>query len=239
MSSNGPVLSSDSRIVVTPKLVLGVSIALAGVLLTLDNLDLLQARYFLRLWPIALITIGGLMIARAGQGGGRVSGTIAVLIGSWLLLNNLGLVRVRIWEFFWPMVLIVLGSNIVMQTLRRGRDPLPTDPSASVNLFAVMSGSKHTSGAEAFRGGDLTAFMGGCELDLRQAAIPEGGHATVDVIAIMGGHEIRVPPGWRVVSRVVAIMGGVVDKSLPAREKTAPVLVLRGLVMMGGVEIKN
>jgi hypothetical protein len=239
MSSDGRMTSGDQRILLTPKLVLGASIALAGILLTLDNLDLLRARTFLRFWPVVLITIGALMIGRAGEGSGRVGGGVAVAVGTWLLLVNLDLIQVSIWEFFWPIVLICLGTSLVLQTLRRGREPLPSDPSRSVSLFAMMSGSKHVSSTASFRGGEMTAFMGGCELDLRQAAIEEGGHATLDVVALMGGHEIRVPPGWRVASRIVAIMGGVVDKTLPAKEATSPVLVLQGFVLMGGVEIKN
>jgi hypothetical protein len=233
-------MPSDGRIVLTPKLVMGVSIALIGVVLTLDNLELLEGRPILRYWPAALIAVGAVMIGRAGEGGGWVSGTLVMALGTWLLLNALGLIRVGIWELFWPIVLILFGTNLVLQTLRRGRVRLDADPSGTVTLFAMLSGSKHTSNSANFRGGDMTAFMGGCELDLRQAAIPEGSPATIDIVALMGGHEIRVPAGWTIVSRIVPIMGGVADKTVPPREGVrGPSLVLRGFVMMGGVEIKN
>jgi hypothetical protein len=226
-----------ARVALTPKLVIGASIALAGVLLTLDNLDLLDAGAVLRFWPSVLIVVGALMVSRTNQGGGRMSGTLIMFVGLWLLLNTLDIVDVSIWELFWPIVLILVGSSLVMQTLNRGRER--PDTSDSVTMFAVMSGWKHRSNSTNFRGGDLTAFMGGCELDLRDAAIPAGSHATLDVVAVMGGAEIRVPPNWTIVSRVVPVMGGVVDKTVPPREATGPSLILRGFVMMGGVEIKN
>jgi predicted membrane protein len=227
----------NDRVVLTPKLVIGASIALAGVLLTLDNLDLLNARVVLRFWPVVLVLVGALMLSRTNQGGGRMSGTLIMFVGVWLLLNSLDIVEVSIWELFWPIVLILVGTSLVLQTLNRDRErPQASD---SVTMFAVMSGWKHRSNSANFRGGDVTAFMGGCELDLRQAAIPEGSHATLDVVAVMGGAEIRVPPTWTIVSRVVPVMGGVVDKTVPPREAAGPSLILRGVVMMGGVEIKN
>ena len=90
----------------------------------------------------------------------------------------------------------------------------------------------------------MTAIMGGCHLDLRQATIPPGNEAIIDVFAVMGGHEIWVPGDWTVVSQVMPIMGSVDDKRLPAVERATtgegrPRLVLRGFVVMGGLVIKN
>jgi hypothetical protein len=62
----------------------------------------------------------------------------------------------------------------------------------------------------------------------------------------MGGCEIAVPPSWTVVTPLVPVMGGIDDKRLaplPGAEsitgKPAPRLVLRGLILMGGIEIKS
>ena len=37
-----------------------------------------------------------------------------------------------------------------------------------------MGGVSRRSNSQAFRGADLTAVMGGCEIDLRQASIAPG-----------------------------------------------------------------
>jgi hypothetical protein len=62
----------------------------------------------------------------------------------------------------------------------------------------------------------------------------------------MGGCEIFVPTAWTVTTPVVPVMGGIDDKRLaplPGADgisaRPAPRLVLRGLIMMGGIEIKS
>jgi hypothetical protein len=80
-------------------------------------------------------------------------------------------------------------------------------------------------------------MMGGCEIDLRHASI--GGEAVFDVFALWGGIEIRVPPDWTVVSRITPILGGVDDKTRPPQAASRHCLVLRGFIVMAGVEIKN
>jgi hypothetical protein len=53
-----------------------------------------------------------------------------------------------------------------------------------------------------------------------------------------GGVEIFVPEGWAIVSKVVPIMAGFEDQTKASPEYTKR-LVIRGLILMGGVEVKN
>ena len=62
---------------------------------------------------------------------------------------------------------------------------------------------------------------------------------THNLFSMMGGFEILVPETWRVISEVTPFMGGIEDKSRTSSQPTAPCLVLRGFMMMGGVTIKN
>jgi hypothetical protein len=183
--------------------------------------------------------------------GGGINGIIVMLIGSWLLLNTIGVLRVRFWDMFWPLVLIGIGTVLVMQTLNRRTREVRTGETSTagsddtLTVFAVLSGVKRTSQSARFRGGEITAVMGGAHLDLRQATIPPGEEAVIDIFAVMGGAEITVPPTWTVVTPLVPVMGGIDDKRLaplPGTDvsgKPAPRLVLRGLLLMGGVDIKS
>ena len=105
-----------------------------------------------------------------------------------------------------------------------------------------MGEAKRSSNDKPFLGGEMTAFMGGCVLDLRQAEIPPGGTASLNILAVMAGHEIWVPQGWIVASDVIPLLGGVDDKRLPPLAQAgsdAPRLVLKGFVLMGGVVVKT
>ena len=82
-----------------------------------------------------------------------------------------------------------------------GSEPVvPADPDRAekISMFAVWSNVRRASAASPFRGGDITAIMGGGQLDLRLATIPTGGEAILDIVAVMGGVEIIVPTSWEV-----------------------------------------
>jgi hypothetical protein len=112
------------------------------------------------------------------------------------------------------------------------------DATAVASAVAVMGGFDRKITSQEFRGGELTAFMGGGKLDLREA-MPANGRAIVNVFALMGGFEILVPETWSVSLEVTPFMGGVEDKARTSTSPSAPKLIVRGFVMMSSVEIKN
>ncbi|HEX6938855.1 MAG TPA: DUF1707 domain-containing protein [Longimicrobiales bacterium] len=83
------------------------------------------------------------------------------------------------------------------------------------------------------------AVWGGIELDFREARLPSG-VTEVSAFALFGGVEIIVPPGLVVESTGAAILGGF-DQARGAATPApdAPVLRVRGLAMMGGVQIRT
>jgi predicted membrane protein len=244
----------------TPRLVLGLGVALFGVVLMLDRLGMVDAGSVLRLWPLILIAIGLQQFfnpreTRTGRAL-PVNGIVLMAIGGILLLNSFGVLRVSIWELFWPAVLIALGVRLMTRPAMRGRvvaeasGPDATVPSSDIGaVFAVLSGVKRVSAPQPFHGAEVTTFMGGALLDLRQAILAPGAEAMLDVFAVMGGCELLIPPHWIVSAPIVAVMGGVDDKRITtspgvieqsrAAGGPAPRLVIRGFVMMGGVTIRS
>ena len=108
----------------------------------------------------------------------------------------------------------------------------------TISTFAVLSGHNPKISSQAFRGGNISAFMGGCELDLTGADL--GSEAAVlDVFVLMGGIDIQVPRDWTVDSRVTPFMGGMEDSSDRSTSDPAKRLVIKGFLMMGGIDIKN
>ena len=239
-------MESSPRIRISAQFVLGLTIAAAGVLFTLDNLGVLRAGEYIRYWPVALVAVGILQMVQARAAAGVVAGGILIFVGSVMLGNSLGLLRMNVWDF-WPLFLVIVGGRIVRQAFsrdvrdRRGVDGgvnAGADAGSMTSAIAVMSGFARTIASQDFRGGELTAFMGGGKLDLRGATLA-GGHAVVSVFALMGGFEIFVPETWNVMIEVTPFMGGVDIKARTSTDLSAPRLVVRGFVMMGGVDIKN
>lgn len=221
----------------TTHLMFGVLVILVGVLFTLDNLNLAHAEDYVRYWPAGLIAIG---LAKMWQARSThdnpVGGVLFALVGSWLLLGSLDYVDVNLFDF-WPLLLVFVGSTIVWQGIRGRRQRAAADANDTINAVAVLSGVNRGTNSTSFKGGELTAFMGGCEVDLRNAAI--NGDAVIDVFAMWGGIEIRVPENWTVIGKVTPIMGGFEDHTRASQAATTHRLTVRGIVIMGGVEIKN
>jgi len=251
-------MSIDTRYNVTPQLVVGICLVLFGTLLTLDRMELINASTSLQLWPVILIAFVAWKVIEHKESGRTLPGYMLAIVGSLLLLNNLGLVRVQFRELIWPAIIVFLGARLIMQTQGKRRDAQPAVPAfgdtvarpttsgnGHVNLCSVFGNSQRASSDNPFRGGDMLSIVGGTRLDLRQATIEPGGEAVISVFTIMGGHEIWVPPGWTVVSEVIPVLGSVEDKRLPSIDpapapgSAQPRLVLQGLVVLGGLIVKN
>jgi len=219
----------------TPQLIIGLAVMAAGLLMTLDVAGLIHARDYLRYWPVVLIVIGALNLTSMG---GRQSSTgiVQMAIGVWLLLISTRVVPRQALLLFWPMVVMFAGAMLVLHTVRRGNERV--DVRETVNMTGILGGSNRQSNANPFRGGELVGVMGGGRIDLRQAVIPPGGQATLDVLCVMGGYEIVVPDTWRVDDRTTAFMGGNGNETRPRADANA-VLVLRGFMLMGGCAVKN
>ena len=159
-----------ARIRITGQLILGMAIAALGLLFTLDNLDILDARDYLRYWPVVLIVVGLVHIAQARTAAGMFGGAIWIVVGAALLGNRLDYLRHE------PLGLLAVAAGarrrlrIVWQAVSTDAPGQRSgDDSAIVSAVAVMGGFDRRSTSTEFRGGELTAFMGGGKLDLREA----------------------------------------------------------------------
>lgn len=229
-------MKKTDRSVFGPRLVLGVAAIFFGLMLTLDRMDMLDAGDIFLYWPLALVAIGATRLGRR-ELSDLVFSLVFIGAGLWILLFNLEIIDLEPWSFFWPIILILLGINLTMGALRRYS--VSSDAAATVNALAFLSGVDRKNDSAEFRGADLTAVMGGCDLDLRQARISEG-RPVIQVFAFWGGIDIRVPPDWAVDSRVLPLLGSYEDTREQISEAAdAPRVVIKGMAVMGGVEVKN
>jgi predicted membrane protein len=205
----------------------GLIFTLVGVWLQGEELNLIHIN-FRNVWPLVLVLFGGYLV--------------------WQGLANRETPRPPASSAPLDVPSFPSREADPPRPNSRATEPIPnpnlidgktrvTDTNSRMTAVAILGAVSRGNNSSTFRGADLLAVMGGCEIDLRKAAI--NGEAVIDAFAMWGGIEIRVPEDWTVVSRIVPLMGGVEDKTRPPQTATAHRLVLRGFAVMGGIEIKN
>lgn len=222
----------------TPQAVLGLIIVGVGLLLTADNLNLVESERILRYWPLFLVAVGLAKLAQSDTTSGKVFGGVLTVLGALLTVETIWAVELDV-DRWWPVALVVIGGFIVYRATRGEPAGVATGPATTdqqVSEFAFWSGKVRKNASPNFRRADLTAVMGGVELDLRGAGT-QGGEAVIDVFVWWGGIEITVPPDWAVSNQVVVLMGGADDSSTGTQDSRHR-LVVRGFCVMGGVDIK-
>jgi predicted membrane protein len=223
--------------VIAPQLIIGFLLLVAGVVLLLDNFGVLHAHLVLRYWPTGLMLIGIAVMAQAQRAAGRVSGLVWVFVGGWLLLGNLGILRLNIFDL-WPIPIVLIGGYLIWQAIHGPETPADRQRESHFSALAVMGGVGRKINSQQFTGGEATALLGGVKIDLHDATIAAD-EAVIDVFAFWGGIELSVPEGWAVINRVVALLGGADDRTRPPTNAAAKRLIIRGICVMGGVEIKT
>ena len=215
------------------RLVSGIGILATGLIVWLDHLGRLNARDYLPYWPVFMIAYGATrLVQRRWTAGG-----ILIVFGLAFMPHLPLFPHIRLSQILLmaPLLISVAGVNLIFQALH----PVAKDSTrlGSFRAIAIMGGSGRTIGSEQFLGGDVVAVMGGCDIDLRNAQI--NGEAVIDLLTFWGGAEIKVPRSWRVEVNAMVLFGALVNKTEQPIAPNAPVLRIRGSVIMGGVEIKN
>lgn len=141
-----------------------------------------------------------------------------------------------------------------LQELEAIRAALPDLPAPGVSTIQTVPAGEKVGSFQilaAFLGGtgrrgawtparqiSALAMMGGLEIDFREARFGPG-TTDLNVLALMGGVEIIVPPGLRVECEGFGLMGGFdsLDQHADDAGGNRPTLRIRGAAVMGGVEI--
>ena len=231
-----------SRERIQRRVLLGSIFLLVGVLALLDNLQLFDIHLALQFWPTVLVAFGVLKINQTRTASGYLVGGGMVLAGVLITLQSRGYLTLH-WRDWWPAVLILVGLVVIFkdrlnQRLGSGADDVALDGQGRMDVVAVMSGNNLKLDGQEFRGAEITAVMGGVDLDLRRATMTAD-EARIHLFAVWGGITVKVPNDWSVVVEgVIPILGGIDDKTVPPATPQKR-LFIDGYVLMGGAEILN
>jgi predicted membrane protein len=210
-------------------------------------------------WPVLLIAVG---VVGGLKNGFRPGGWLIVLAVGGIFLADQLIPGVDIKKFAWPLLIMAVGLWIIVKPKthhrhfgRRWRDRYRErwndnpamfnntqeqgDSNDFLDTTSIFGGVNKVILSKNFKGGDITNFMGGTEINLTQADIP--GRITIDTTNFFGGTKIIIPPTWDVQSDIVAIFGGVDDKRQMISQNPDPskVIHLSGVCIFGGIEIRS
>ena len=228
------------------KLIAAIILIVAGALLMLNTFNVIHMPlwHYIFNWKTIVIAVGLVLVSSQNH---RVTGYILMGLGLVFWVPSLLGTDIRFHQVFWPLILIAIGLIIISRRGKHGgsgtRQIRNEDGSIStdyLNDIAIFGGGVLSVESQNFKGGTLTAIFGGRDLNLKTAKIaPEG--AIMDMFTLFGGSKLIVPNDWQVKSDALSLFGGFTDKRhiQPDEAKENKVLLLKGVVMFGGVEVKS
>ena len=107
----------------------------------------------------------------------------------------------------------------------------------TATLVAILGGSDRKGVWRPARYTNTIVLMGGVDLDFTDAEMPPG-VTEMNVFCMMGGVDIKVPPGLNVEVHGVPILGSFENHARGVGAEGQPLLRIKGLVVMGGIEVK-
>ena len=137
------------------------------------------------------------------------------------------------------VIVVIIGAKILTLGLWESKKiPISKD---QVNLSANLGGAKFYLDSKELKGGKVTAIMGGCNINLRDADFKEES-IVIDAVAVMGAIELMVPNTWEVLMEGSPFMGAMEDNThhysgIEKAQKKR--LIINGSAIMGAVEVTN
>ena len=236
-----------------PRLLFAILLIAAGTLLFLSNLGLFpEFNLWSVFWPAIFIAAGLTKLLSDSRRSGQAFGIVLIAGGSLFLLISLGILHIRAHDNSWPLsVLLMAVGAVALIKILEGTDYSRPQigfsqhavASADVLNEQVIFGSlKRKIESANFQGGKLESIFGSIDLNFRRAQIssPERS-ATLEVNAVFGSIELRIPETWRVVAQATGIFGSVEDKTIANKVPgfDGPTWFITGSAVFGSVEIKD
>lgn len=181
-----------------------------------------------------------------------------VLVGTIFLVAQDLAPELAFKNYLLPIGIIIVGLFIIFKPKKKWNDHHPrwkkwqnhpcnnkksADMSTDdqIKFDIVFGGVKKNIISKDFKGGEVSIVFGGAELNLSQSDIVE--KAELELRQVFGGVKLIVPEHWKIKSEITTVMGGIEDKRLVQRDvltdSPMKILVLKGEIIFGGIEIKS
>ncbi len=253
MNNNRDIRNRDNS-----RIIGGLIIIAVGAVLLLRNTGVYFPRWLFS-WPMILILVG--IYNGFKHNFKNPSWLILIGIGSFFLVQKFipGLSREPL---FWPLVIIAGGVLFMLRPRKNAfvwindkdqntwggsnttylgtQSGVVPDVSDTIHVRSVFSGVKRSMLSKNFQGGNISSIFGGSEIDFTQADI--NGQVVLSFEVLFGGAKIIIPSHWAVQNEIEGVFHGVDDNrrfNPDAALNPGKVLILKGSVTFGGVEIRS
>jgi predicted membrane protein len=224
------------------RLFFGVLALIAGVLIFINNFELMDTGGIWEWWPTLLILLGIWNMVKNGFQD-LIFPFILIFLGAYWQLMAFDVIEGDfLGKAFLPLILLLIALQLIFRapTDQKTREKIKAfqNTEKNLNIVQVFGGSEENVDTKDLKGGEIVTIFGGNTINLSNAKIDET-PAIINVVNLFGGTELIVPAEWSVKNEAVTIFGASEDSRKKNEKRNSdPDLVLTGIVMFGGVEIK-
>jgi len=187
------------------RVILGIFILGIGIVALLSNFGIIDyslGRLISNFWPVIIVYFGVETLFKPGGLIQRFVGLFIAFIGVVLIANRIEFEPLMfdlssIWQLIIPGIFIIAGLSL-----------LTGKKKVEKSHYTVLSGLERKKGSWQLNSESYVAFLGGVELDISLADLPNK-ETHLDLTAILGGIEIKVPRDLTIICEGQSIFGGV------------------------------
>ncbi len=209
---------------------LGVALIALGLVALLNR----TIDWFPGVWELGPAIVAAFLATRILTGAARANrlwllgAVIALLVWQVAIIANL----VIDGGLIWPALIIAVGVALLVQALRRSRQP-----GTEAGTLALFGQTRRRISGSLPGALQATAAFGSCEFDLRDAEV-DAPPVRLDALALFGSIELRVPPDWNIdTTEATATLGSVTDEHSSGTSE--PKLKISGNALFGSIEIRR
>lgn len=248
---------------IKPRAIIGLGLIVFALMMLFDNMGLHFIGKIFSNWPVGMMIIGGALLYGPFKmhDKNKVNSNLPYFLigfGVFFFLGQHHFLNLNFGSLIVPAILLAVGIHVLRPSSKRrkrkegeksefhaeafnlsGSDF--SDDDNSVDVFNILGGSEFSTQSQNLTGGNVICILGGADIDVRDADM-EGDVMEINIVAFMGGADIKVPPHWQVSVKVIPFLGGVSNKTTCLADKLQVPkkrLIITGLALMGGVEVRN
>jgi len=218
----------------------GILVLAAGIGLLLKNMSLIPAETasILFSWQMLVIAIGFINLF----GRSFIFGLVLMLIGGFFMGSEFFGLPIEFSKVFWPSLIILAGVGLVFGSINKFRIKNRWFKSSNnvdhIDEVSVFGGAERNIVSESFKGGKILAVFGGSKFDLTRCKLADE-KIEIELVLVFGGTQLIVPADWNVKIETMSILGGFSDKRNTASIDYKKTVILKGVAVLGGGEIKS